>query len=112
VTNVERIKTCIEKKAASGLLLKVNQIGTIWEAIQACKMSHDQVSLCEERRGEGIREMGEEEMGAPSWLHCSSPDPASSAPYRTLARGCLALSAPLALERTWTRAHTRTDVGG
>merc|ERR1712216_786484 len=42
VTNVERIKTCIEKKAASGLLLKVNQIGTIWEAIQACKMSHDQ----------------------------------------------------------------------
>jgi len=42
VTNVERIKTCIEKKAASGLLLKVNQIGTIWEAIQAAKMSHDQ----------------------------------------------------------------------
>lgn len=47
MTNVERIKTCIEKKAASGLLLKVNQIGTIWEAIQACKMSHEQVRLRE-----------------------------------------------------------------
>ena len=42
VTNVERIKTGIEKKACSGLLLKVNQIGTIWEAVQACTMAHDQ----------------------------------------------------------------------
>ena len=42
VTNVERIKTGIEKKACSGLLLKVNQIGTITEAVKACTMSHDQ----------------------------------------------------------------------
>jgi len=42
VTNVERIKTGIEKKAVSGLLLKVNQIGTISEAVKACTMAHDQ----------------------------------------------------------------------
>lgn len=38
VTNPLRIKTAIEKKAASGLLLKVNQIGTLSESIQA---AHD-----------------------------------------------------------------------
>lgn len=38
VTNPERIKTAIEKKACNGLLLKVNQIGTITESIQA---AHD-----------------------------------------------------------------------
>ncbi|KAG8891637.1 hypothetical protein FRB99_003438 [Tulasnella sp. 403] len=35
VTNPLRIKTAIEKKAANGLLLKVNQIGTVSESIQA-----------------------------------------------------------------------------
>jgi enolase len=35
VTNPLRIKTAIEKKACNGLLLKVNQIGTISESIQA-----------------------------------------------------------------------------
>lgn len=35
VTNPRRIKTAIEKKACNGLLLKVNQIGTISESIQA-----------------------------------------------------------------------------
>jgi enolase len=35
VTNPVRIKTAIEKKACNGLLLKVNQIGTISESVQA-----------------------------------------------------------------------------
>jgi enolase len=35
VTNVERIKTAVEKKACNSLLLKVNQIGSITEAINA-----------------------------------------------------------------------------
>ena len=35
VTNPLRIKTAIEKKACNGLLLKINQIGTITESIQA-----------------------------------------------------------------------------
>jgi enolase len=39
VTNVKRIKTAIEKNAVSALLLKVNQIGTVTESIQACKLA-------------------------------------------------------------------------
>jgi len=39
VTNPKRIKTAIEKKACNALLLKVNQIGTVTESIQACKMA-------------------------------------------------------------------------
>jgi enolase len=39
VTNVKRIKEGIEKKAVNALLLKVNQIGSITESIDACKMS-------------------------------------------------------------------------
>ncbi|RNF24653.1 enolase, partial [Trypanosoma conorhini] len=38
VTNVARIKTAIEKKACNSLLLKINQIGTITEAIEASKL--------------------------------------------------------------------------
>lgn len=41
VTNTERIKTAIEKKACSSLLLKVNQIGTVTEAIDSAKMAHE-----------------------------------------------------------------------
>lgn len=41
VTNPKRIKMGIEKKAVNGLLLKVNQIGTITESIEACKMAQD-----------------------------------------------------------------------
>jgi len=33
------IKKAIEKKACNALLLKVNQIGSITESIEACKMS-------------------------------------------------------------------------
>jgi enolase len=40
VTNPERIKTAIEKKACNALLLKVNQIGTLTESIQAAKDSY------------------------------------------------------------------------
>lgn len=39
VTNVERIKTAIEKKSCNALLLKINQIGTISESIEAFKLS-------------------------------------------------------------------------
>jgi len=39
VTNPERIRTAFEKKACSGLLLKVNQIGTVSEAIKAAKLA-------------------------------------------------------------------------
>jgi enolase len=39
VTNPERITTAIEKKACNVLLLKVNQIGTLSESIQAAKLS-------------------------------------------------------------------------
>lgn len=39
VTNPIRIKTGIEKKAVNALLLKVNQIGSVTESIQACKDS-------------------------------------------------------------------------
>ena len=38
VTNPERIRMALEKSAASSLLLKINQIGTISEAIEASKL--------------------------------------------------------------------------
>jgi len=41
VTNVDRIKTAIEKKACNALLLKVNQIGSITEAIAAATMARE-----------------------------------------------------------------------
>ncbi len=39
VTNVDRIKTGIEKKSANSVLIKMNQIGTIWESIEAIKLT-------------------------------------------------------------------------
>jgi enolase len=39
VTNPKRIQTGIDKKAVNSLLLKVNQIGSVTESIQACKMA-------------------------------------------------------------------------
>ena len=39
MTNPTRIQTGIDKKACNALLLKVNQIGTLTESIQAAKMS-------------------------------------------------------------------------
>ena len=39
VTNPTRVKKGIDLKACNALLLKVNQIGSVTEAIEACKMS-------------------------------------------------------------------------
>ena len=39
VTNTERIKSAIEKKACNCLLLKVNQIGSVTESIDSCKLA-------------------------------------------------------------------------
>ncbi|KAF9919924.1 phosphopyruvate hydratase, partial [Modicella reniformis] len=41
VTNPTRIRTAIEKKACNALLLKVNQIGTITESIEAATISQN-----------------------------------------------------------------------
>ena len=41
VTNKKRIATAIEKNAANALLLKVNQIGSVSESIDAAKASKD-----------------------------------------------------------------------
>ncbi|MCE5258454.1 MAG: phosphopyruvate hydratase [Chloroflexi bacterium] len=40
VTNVERIAQAIERKAATALLCKVNQIGSLSEAISSVEMAH------------------------------------------------------------------------
>ena len=40
VTNVKRIEMAIEKELCNSLLCKVNQIGTLSEAIEAVEMSH------------------------------------------------------------------------
>jgi enolase len=42
VTNPKRVQTGIDKKACNCLLLKVNQIGSVTESIEACKMSQAQ----------------------------------------------------------------------
>jgi enolase 1/2/3 len=41
VTDVERIKRAIEKKAGNATLLKVNQVGSVSEAIAAAQLSFD-----------------------------------------------------------------------
>ncbi|MBD3387575.1 MAG: phosphopyruvate hydratase [Candidatus Altiarchaeales archaeon] len=41
VTNVKRIEKAIEDKACNALLLKVNQIGSVTESIDAAKLSYD-----------------------------------------------------------------------
>lgn len=41
VTNVKRIQKAIDKKACNSLLLKVNQIGSVTESINAAKLSQD-----------------------------------------------------------------------
>jgi enolase len=42
VTNVDRIKTAIESNAVNALLLKVNQIGTVSESIDAAELTFKQ----------------------------------------------------------------------
>ena len=39
VTNPKRIQTAIERKACNALLLKVNQIGSVTESIEACQLA-------------------------------------------------------------------------
>ena len=39
VTNPKRVKTGIDQKLCNALLLKVNQIGTVTESIEASNMS-------------------------------------------------------------------------
>jgi enolase len=39
VTNPKRVREAIEKKACNCLLLKVNQIGSVTEAIEACNIA-------------------------------------------------------------------------
>ncbi|XP_074839710.1 gamma-enolase isoform X1 [Carettochelys insculpta] len=41
VTNPKRIEKAVEEKACNCLLLKVNQIGSVTEAIQACKLAQE-----------------------------------------------------------------------
>lgn len=41
VTNPTRIKTGIEKKSCNALLLKVNQIGSVTESIEACRLAQE-----------------------------------------------------------------------
>ncbi len=41
VTNVERIKTAIEKDAASSVLIKLNQIGSVSETVDAIRMAQE-----------------------------------------------------------------------
>lgn len=40
VTNVQRLKKAIETKACNAILIKLNQIGTVTETIDAIKMAH------------------------------------------------------------------------
>lgn len=41
VTNIKRIKTAIEKKAINSVLIKLNQIGTLTETIEAIKLTKE-----------------------------------------------------------------------
>jgi enolase len=54
VTNVTRVQTAIDKKACNALLLKVNQIGTITESINAVKLCKQNGwgVMCSHRSGE------------------------------------------------------------
>jgi enolase len=54
VTNVTRVKSAIEKKACNALLLKVNQIGTVTESINAVKLCKQNGwgVMCSHRSGE------------------------------------------------------------
>jgi enolase len=54
VTNVERLKTGIEKNAANSILIKLNQIGTISETIDAINMAEGEgwTSVVSHRSGE------------------------------------------------------------
>ncbi|MFN8527041.1 MAG: phosphopyruvate hydratase [Anaerolineae bacterium] len=54
VTNVEKVKRAIKEKAATSLLFKVNQIGSLTEALAAAQMSmrHGMTVVASHRSGE------------------------------------------------------------
>jgi enolase len=54
VTNTQRIKKGIELGAANSVLIKLNQIGTVTETVNAIKMAHDQgwTAVVSHRSGE------------------------------------------------------------
>ncbi len=54
VTNVKRLKRGIDEKAANSILIKVNQIGTLTETINAVRMAdtHSMTSVMSHRSGE------------------------------------------------------------
>ena len=54
VTNIKRLKTGIEKKAANAILVKLNQIGTLTETIDAINLGkkHNYSSIISHRSGE------------------------------------------------------------
>lgn len=54
VTNVKRLKEGIDKKAANSILIKLNQIGTLTETIDAINMAHNAgwTSVVSHRSGE------------------------------------------------------------
>merc|ERR1712045_145428 len=54
VTNVERVNKAIDEKSCNALLLKVNQIGSLSEAIDAVKLckKSDWGVMCSHRSGE------------------------------------------------------------
>ena len=40
VTNTQRLKRGIDKKCSNSILIKLNQIGSLWETIEAVQMAH------------------------------------------------------------------------
>ena len=54
VTNVESIKMCLEKKVANSILIKLNQIGTLTETIEAVNlaMRNQMTAIISHRSGE------------------------------------------------------------
>ena len=40
VTNTERLKKGINQRAANTILIKPNQIGTLWETLEVIKLAH------------------------------------------------------------------------
>ena len=99
VTNVERLERAIEAKAANAILVKVNQIGTLTEAIAATRARarrrlgrRDQPPQRRDRRHDDRRPRGR------AWARARSrpaPRPAASAPPST--------TASCASRRSWAR---------
>lgn len=46
VTNVDRLKTAIEKKSVSGIIIKPNQVGTLFETLDTMKLARDNSIEC------------------------------------------------------------------